>query len=423
MGAAETQAAAAACVAAAAAACTCLGASASASATASASARQRSPGDDRPAAAAERPGVAYSPNPKKLKLFAELCETLARRGIHMYALGGADDSGKPVPALVLHKLTDDLTLAASSTEAAARVRAVQALADAHPSIAVLDPLPAVECLRDRRAMASAVRALPAVCPPGELAAASAVTVRMPCTVEVLSAGHPPPPDAETSLLHNRALIVKSAAACATPEAHFMALIHSWDQLASLPEVAAESGAICPAFPAIVQPYIPHGDTVYKIYVVGSAPGSGRQPRHYVVPKPSLRLPAAPAVASTEPPPPLLFDALHPSRTAAGMALFPPLPTKANASADGAEAAADADTYPPPDWLIAGLNRELQKSLGLTLFGYDLVREEGTSEDKWWILDVNYFPSYTGCEGMMMVALADTVEEMIAQQEKQSSSGR
>jgi len=58
-----------------------------------------------------------------------------------------------------------------------------------------------------------------------------------------------------------------------------------------------------------------------------------------------------------------------------------------------------------------------------LFGYDLVREEGTSEDKWWILDVNYFPSYTGCEGMMMVALADTVEEMIAQQEKQSSSGR
>ena len=374
------------------------------------------------AAAAGRPGVAYSPNPKKLAFFTELCGTLGRRGIRMYALGGADDTGRPVPAVILHKLTDDLVLAASSPEAAARVGAVQALAGANPSIAVLDPLPAVACLRDRRAMASAVMQLPAVCPPGEPAAA-AVTVRMPCTVEVLSAGQAGPTGAEADLLRGRPLIVKSAAACATPEAHYMAITSSgWNQLASLPAAAAENGAICPAFPAIVQPYIPHGDTVYKVYVVGSAPGSGRQPRHYVVPKPSLRLPATSTVASSEPPPLLLFDALHPSRTAAGVALFPPLPTTADASTDSTVAAGKTGRQPPPGWLIEGLNRELQKSLGLTLFGYDLVREEGTSEDKWWILDVNYFPSYTGCEGVVD-ALAETIEEMVTHQQPQSPPGR
>ena len=37
-------------------------------------------------------------------------------------------------------------------------------------------------------------------------------------------------------------------------------------------------------------------------------------------------------------------------------------------------------------------------LGLTLFGYDLVREEGSG--RYFLLDVNYFPTYTGYEGVL-----------------------
>ena len=83
---------------------------------------------------------------------------------------------------------------------------------------------------------------------------------------------------------------------------------------------------------------------------------------------------------------LLFDALHPSSTAAGAQLFPPLPPE------------EERPEPPPDWLVTALNRALQEALGLTLFGYDLVREEGSGQ--YFLLDVNYFPTYTGYEGVL-----------------------
>ena len=96
--------------------------------------------------------VAYVPNAKKEAFFAALCSALATRGIRMQPLrsdgnlaGGAD-----LPLLIVHKLTDDIALAADSGEAAARLAAVKALTDAHPSIVMLDPLPAIENVRDRK---------------------------------------------------------------------------------------------------------------------------------------------------------------------------------------------------------------------------------------------------------------------------------
>ena len=402
--------------------------------------------------------VAYSPNAKKGAFFAALTDVLAGRGIRMHPLrpdgGLVGTDARPV--LVLHKLTDDIAGAADSAEAAARLAAVHALTDADPAVVVLDPLPAVECLRDRRTMAAAVENLPALYPAepacggagqgsggGAAPGVAGVRVRMPYTAEVSEAdilqAAPPP----AGLPHGQPLVVKSAAACSTPEAHYMAVVESWEQLAAL-HPAAKDGAVCPVFPAIVQPYIPHGGIVHKVYVVGSSPAHGEDraqrvaSRYYAVRKPSLRLTPAIMAAKelrgggcgdVEPTDRLLlllFDALHPSRTPAGAALFQPVQAaNAGAGAGAGTGAADADATAavpaveaappevlPPAWLIEALNRELQRLLGLTLFGYDLVREEATGD--YWILDINYFPSYVGCEGVVD-AVADTIEGHLALQ--------
>lgn len=366
--------------------------------------------------------VAYVPNAKKKAFFAALCSTLTKRGIRTQALtpdsslAGTEDP----PLLIVHKLTDDIALAADSAEAAARLAAVHAVTASNPSIIMLDPISAIENVRDRRKMAAIVqKLLPAMLPlphaepkvdvSGEPLAA--VTVRMPRTVEVLAADKA---EAPPEFSYDRMLVVKSAAACSTPESHYMAVVESWEQIASL-DVVAKDHSVCPTFPVVVQPYIPHGGIVYKVYVVGSAPVRvGHQQdaaRYYVVPKPSLRL--TPHVKSSVPACPepsngnnqlLLFDALHPSRTPAGSALFQQVQADDVDVAD--HTSSTEHLQAPPDWVIEALNKELQRVLGLTLFGYDLVCEESTGE--YWILDINYFPSYKGCEGVVD-AVADTIE--------------
>ena len=367
--------------------------------------------------------VAYVPNAKKEAFFAALCSALDTRGIRMQPLrsdgnlaGGAD-----LPLLIVHKLTDDIALAADSGEAAARLAAVKALTDANPSIVMLDPLPAIENVRDRRKMAAAVQVLSGLIPlpaghendaPSALQLTSA-TVRMPRTIEVLVADQ-----AETlaGFPSGQPLVVKSAAACGTPEAHYMAVVESWEQVATLNRVAQDY-QICPKFPVVVQPYIPHNGVVYKVYVVGSAPGRAGHPqtaaRYYVASKPSLHL--TPQIASSVPEllcgPSngnhrrlLLFDALHPYRTAAGAALFQHAQSDDTDSPDRASSTEQLQAV--PGRVLEALNKELQRVLGLTFFGYDLVCEEGTGD--YWILDINYFPSYAGCEGVV-AAVADTIE--------------
>eukprot|EP01043_Picozoa_sp_COSAG02_P029164 COSAG02_NODE_1802_length_10890_cov_10.379205_2_plen_421_part_00 len=366
--------------------------------------------------------VAYVPNAKKKAFFAALCSALTKRGIRTQALtpgsnlAGTDDP----PSLIVHKLTDDIALAADSAEAAARLAAVHAVTASNPSIIMLDPIPAIEKVRDRRKMAAAVQQLPATLPLPHVKTKhdaareplAAVTVRMPRTVEVLASDKAEAPPGFSS---DWMLVVKSATACSTPESHYMAVVESWEQIASL-HIVAKDHSVCPTFPVVVQPYIPHGGIVYKVYVVGSAPvrvGHHKDAaRYYVVPKPSLRL--TPQVKSSVPACPeprngnnkrlLLFDALHPSRTPAGSALFQQVQADDVDLAD--HTSSTEHLQAPPDWVIEALNKELQRVLELTFFGYDLVCEESTGE--YWILDINYFPSYTGCEGVID-AVADTIE--------------
>ncbi len=367
--------------------------------------------------------MAYVPNAKKKAFFAALCSTLTKRGIRTQAfrsdgsLTGAEDP----PRLIVHKLTDDIALAADSAEAAARLAAVRAVTGSNPSIIMLDPLPAIENVRDRRKMAAAVHNLPAMLPLAhaetEVDAAgeqqrAAVTVRMPRTVEVLAWGKT---EAPAEFSSGRPLVVKSVAACSTPESHYMAVVESWEQVASL-HVVAKDHPICPKFPVVVQPYIPHGGVVYKVYVIGSAPARvghhQHAARYYVVPKPSLRLTshvtssvtARPELSNDNTQRLLLFDALHPSRTPAGAALFQHLQADDMNLPDHT-----CSSEQPPDWVIEALNKELQRVLELTFFGYDLVCEESTGE--YWILDINYFPSYKGCEGVVD-AVADNIESQL-----------
>lgn len=369
--------------------------------------------------------VAYVPNAKKETFFAALRKALAERGIRLCALrsdgslAGADGP----PSSILHKLTDDIALAAQSPQSAARLAAVEALLDTNPSIVMLDPLSALENVRDRRAMAAAVQNLPALLPPLQAGSKSGhendapsipvggVSVRMPPTVEVLAANEAAH---RAAFPPGRPLVVKSAAACSTPEAHYMAIIESWEQLESL-QLVAKDQSICPKFPVVVQPYVPHGGVVHKVYVVGSAlermQHNGHVARYFIVPKPSLSLTRQVASSMQDlcsggakndhSKLLLLFDALHPARTPAGSALF-----RAH-TGDASDTGRVSPSEHPPDWLIEALNRELQCVLGLTFFGYDLIREEGTGH--YWILDVNYFPSYTGCEGAV-AAVADSIAE-------------
>lgn len=156
------------------------------------------------------------------------------------------------------------------------------------------------------------------------------------------------------------IIRKPVAACSVEDSHLMCILYSPNQ------IMMDSDNEC-----ILQEFIPHRGVLYKIYVIG------QEQRIQV--RPSLPTPWLEPAPQARP-----FDSQSLKRLGAVV----------NTS--------EAMRRLTPDHLeqISQYTALLRKHLGLTLFGWDLIMEEGS--DRLFIIDVNYFPGYDEVDFMNLL---------------------
>ncbi|CAI5987332.1 unnamed protein product [Closterium sp. NIES-64] len=272
------------------------------------------------------------------------------------------------------------------------------------SLKIVDPLPAVLPLTDRvKTLSLLSDLLSTIDAPGS--APPSAVLRVPRFVQV--------PDIRQTAAVLAAMaaagvrlpvIVKPRIACGAAASHAMAIVFSEDAFATLSLPS----------PSVIQEYVDHGACQFKCYVLGDAffaaerrstpdaaplllqqqkqahgeDGQQQQQQEEQRAKAS----AAPAAIS--------FDSLKslpmafPSQPSEQQQQQAPLPQPVNPSG-----AARQGGNPPALGAVGGFNEAvarraadlLRSALGLTLFGFDVLVQEGTGEHV--VVDVNHFPSF------------------------------
>ncbi|CAI8597231.1 unnamed protein product [Vicia faba] len=152
-------------------------------------------------------------------------------------------------------------------------------------------------------------------------------------------------------------IVKPNVACGVSDAHKMAIVFRVEDFKR----------INVPLPAVIQEYVDHSSTLYKFYVLG-------EKVFYAVKKSIPNADILMKLSSGNNLKPLEFDSLK------------SLPT-----AESTTVASGASNKPIDLKLVTDAANWLRKRLCLTIFGFDVVIQEGTHDHV--IVDVNYLPSF------------------------------
>lgn len=151
------------------------------------------------------------------------------------------------------------------------------------------------------------------------------------------------------------LIVKPQVACGVADAHNMALVFQIEEFSNLSV----------PLPAVLQEYIDHGSKIYKFYAIGD------KVFHAV----KNSMPNASLLKSSSGDEPLTFNSLKTLPVATKEQLQNSAQDSKSLDIDAVEEAA----------------KLLKESLGLTIFGFDVVVQEGSGDHV--IVDLNYLPSF------------------------------
>ncbi|CAI5487409.1 unnamed protein product, partial [Closterium sp. Naga37s-1] len=300
------------------------------------------------------------------------------------------------PSVVLHKATDEIVQVDASMDGVHLTfsQPFQHLLDhcssSSGSLKIIDPLPAVLPLTDRVKTLSLLSDLLATTNDTGNPPASPV-LRVPRFVQVPDIRQTAAVLAAMAAVGVRLpVIVKPRIACGAAASHAMAIVFSEDAFATLSLPS----------PSVIQEYVDHGACQFKCYVLGEAffaaerrstpdaaplllqqqgqaHGKVGQQQQEEEEEQRAKVSAAPAAIS--------FDSLKSLPMA-----FPSQPSEQQ----------QLQQPPlPPLGVVGGFNEAvarraadlLRSALGLTLFGFDVLVQEGTGEHV--VVDVNYFPSF------------------------------
>ncbi|XP_046877816.1 inositol-tetrakisphosphate 1-kinase isoform X1 [Hypomesus transpacificus] len=295
--------------------------------------------------------VGYWLNEKKLKrlnfvIFVEMCRL---QGIEMIQLDLSQPLEEQGPFdVIIHKLTD-LILEAdqNDTQALLLMQSVQDYIDAHPETVVLDPLPAIRTLLDRCKSYQLIHRLEDSMGDDRLRSPPFMVLTSECGADTLQ------------LLQKHDItfpfICKPRVAHGT-NSHEMAIIFSEEDLKDIKP------------PCVIQNFINHNAVLYKVFVVGEA--------YTVVERPSIRnFPSGPAERTA-----IFFNSHNVSKPECASDLT---------SRDNAEGV----SRQPKDDVIREISRCLRQTLGVSLFGIDIIISNQTGQHS--VIDINAFPGYEG----------------------------
>ncbi|XP_063079574.1 inositol-tetrakisphosphate 1-kinase [Engraulis encrasicolus] len=295
--------------------------------------------------------VGYWLSEKKIKklnflAFVDMCR---KRGIEIIQL----DLSRPLEEqgpldVIIHKLTDHILEAdQKDTQAQLVVQSVQDYIDAHPETVVLDPMPAIRTLLDRAKSYQLIHNIEALVQDDRICSPPFVVLRSECGRETLGQ------------LQQRGItfpfICKTQVAHGT-SSHEMAIIFSEEDLKSVRP------------PCVIQSFINHNAVLYKVFVVGEA--------YSVVERPSIRnFPIGPTDRRA-----ISFNSHHVSKPESSSDLT----TRDNL---------EGQSQGPSDDIIQMICRCLRQTLGISLFGIDIIINNQTGQHA--VIDINAFPGYEG----------------------------
>ena len=161
------------------------------------------------------------------------------------------------------------------------------------------------------------------------------------------------------------VLVKTSQAASSELSHLMAICLTPESLRRAVFDKQYEGA-----ELIVQEFVPHGGVIHKIYVIGDS--FAQQARVSI---PDLDADSLSAELRDAP---WFFDSQKPFKTQ--------LPVKVDD-----QVRSDEDLNPQK---VAAISELLQKQLGLSLFGFDLIQRSDTPDHlEWHLIDVNFFPGF------------------------------
>ncbi|GBG76982.1 hypothetical protein CBR_g23313 [Chara braunii] len=227
-------------------------------------------------------------------------------------------------------------------------RELEVYRQAHPDVVVLDPPEAIQQLHNRQSMLHNVAELELLNCGGKVGIPRQLVVT----------GDPRSiPEAVARAGLKLPLVAKPLVADGTAKSHAMSLAYDEICLSELDP------------PLVLQEFVNHGGVLFKAYVVGETVT--------VVRRLSL-----PDVREGEP-------------VGNGVQAFDRVSSAASAasaeSVEFGEASGSAARLPPSD-MLSSLAAELRQRLGLQLFNLDIIREGGCG-DRYYVIDINYFPGY------------------------------
>ncbi|XP_004287182.1 PREDICTED: inositol 1,3,4-trisphosphate 5/6-kinase 4 [Fragaria vesca subsp. vesca] len=266
--------------------------------------------------------------------------------------------------VLLHKATDeimsvDLNSSLHSSNKITYSRGMQELQrymDHHQDLCVIDPLNSIYPVLDRLKIQQILLALE------DLKTGSRRAIRGPHYLKVDDFNQ----SGLTQMLSEAKLalpsIVKPQVACGVADAHSMAIVFRVEDFKDLTV----------PLPAIIQEYVDHSSTLYKFYVLG-------EKVYHAVKSSTPNADTLMKLSGSDEPKPLVFDSLKSLPTSK------PNPNSVdNNSLKATEHCIDLE-------LVSSAANFLMRKLDLTVFGFDVVIQEGTGDHV--IVDVNYLPSF------------------------------
>ncbi|XP_038642128.1 inositol-tetrakisphosphate 1-kinase-like isoform X2 [Scyliorhinus canicula] len=319
---------------------------------------------------AKRVGFSLSEKKRRklqFQLFADLCRARGIEVIQIDLTKSIEDQG-PFD-VIIHKLSD-LMLEAEQKDAQSQqlIQKFQDYVEAHPQTILLDPLPAMRRLSDRFQSYKLIQELQTLdqddqfCNPPYLELATGNQSDIVHLIKEQKLTFP--------------LICKARVAQGS-SAHDMALIFNEDGLRDV------------SLPCVLQSFINHNAVLYKVFVVG--------PSYFVVERPSLKnFTVGQSDRKT-----IFFNSHEVSK-----------PESCSHLTERDEGA--SVSRGPSDRTIKLISRGLQASLGMSLFGVDVIVDNATG--KLAVIDINAFPGYEGVPEFFG-ALLNHIETLLRERER------
>ncbi|KAL2333245.1 hypothetical protein Fmac_014458 [Flemingia macrophylla] len=259
--------------------------------------------------------------------------------------------------IVLHKATDEiLSIEDNKLTFTQNMQALQRYLDQHQGLCVVDPLSNIYPLLDRLEIQQVLLGLVELNTDGRYLIRGAHFLKVDSFDEF---------DFATVLSEARLslpCIVKPKVACGVSDAHKMAIVFRVEDFKNLNV----------PLPAVIQEYVDHSSTLYKFYVLG-------EKIFYAVKKSIPNAKILIELSNSNELKPLLFDSLK------------SLPVVDSIKGSGASDHGITSNESIDLELVTDAANWLRRRLHLTIFGFDVVVQEGTHDHV--IVDVNYLPSF------------------------------